>query len=187
MRSGNQILEQLEGIRNSINLADYQSVDPYIIDEAFLGLLKEWKQTWQSLAPYQNIIQHPRFRREDLANIWADYREIKENIEAVNRQLLGDKVELAVLSNEEPDFLLEELEALLGKFNEEGKLGLLKRKILPKVQKLLLECKVNGRAVRGPEDLQTVKFHLQRESWTKQLTIVMDNYLSQLGNYRRME
>ncbi|MCB0844910.1 MAG: hypothetical protein KDE26_16770, partial [Bacteroidetes bacterium] len=105
----------------------------------------------------------------------------KEKIETVNREMLSEKVDLGELAEEDPDYLLEELLSLKSKYNDEGKLGLFKRKILPKAQKSLLEVRINGRTIRGPQDLGVLQRKLQQTAWIKQLTIVMDNYLSQLG------
>ncbi|MCB0853606.1 MAG: AAA family ATPase, partial [Bacteroidetes bacterium] len=181
MEDGQKILDQIEKLSASVSTADYIGILPHHIDEAFLGRISIIKNLLKELAPYQKIFQHPRFNREDIAHIWEEYRELKEKIETVNREMLSEKVDLGELAEEDPDYLLEELLSLKSKYNDEGKLGLFKRKILPKAQKSLLEVRINGRTIRGPQDLGVLQGKLQQTAWIKQLTIVMDNYLSQLG------
>lgn len=175
------IWEEYHQLHANHNRSYQQEAASARIEEGFFKRIRTYIELQHALAPYQNILRHPRFDVGELADIWEDQKGLCESIEARLRDLISVQISLGELEEEEPEYVLEELESLLGKFNSQGKLGLLTKKLLPASQKQLLSSQINHRTVKGPEDLLWVKKKLEGDVWSKQLGIVMDNYLSRFG------
>ncbi|MEM7370025.1 MAG: AAA domain-containing protein [Bacteroidota bacterium] len=175
------ILTAHESILPSLDVGQFGSLDPESLDDAFLERLRYFVDLQAVIAPYQNILRHPRFDEEELASIWEEQASLCEAIDARSRELLSVTIHLGELEGEDPENLLEELLALLPKYNAQGKLGLLTKKLLPAKQRLLLGGMINQRPIRGREDLEWVKKKVECDAWTKQLGIVLDNYLQRFG------
>ena len=181
IQKAKSLLDEIEQITGEVDLNLYQGIDPALLDDQFLEKLETYHALFAALKPYQTILNHPRFDLDEIKTIWGENKPISQQIEENSRELLSLRISLEKLQNEDVDFLLEELDSLMGKYNSQGKLSLIKKKLLPQTQKLLLECKINHRSISSLDDLALLQKKLKNDSRIKQLGIIMDNYLSRFG------
>lgn len=177
---GRLILEQLEQAAIQMDFYPFQQVDIDSISPELLSQVQELLDQCASLAPYERLLQHPRFDARELAAVWEQTLPLCKQVEAGQDELLSVQVTLGE-STGDPDELLEALQALMAKYNAAGKLPLLKQKMLPAHQKRFFSMQVNGRTVQRLAHLVWIEKYLQQAATRKAMGIVMDNYLSRIG------
>ena len=176
-----ELLEEWTGLKEMIAVEAYRAIPIHHLDPAFLRRQKEIAEVWESLLPYQTLLRNPRFDAGEMKALWEEGLELCEGIEESRQELMKVQLELGELEKEDPKELLEEIASLRGKFNEQGKLFFLKRKMLSSRQKALLACLLNGRELKGPGDLSWMQKAIALTLRMQQLSILMDNYLGSLG------
>ncbi|MEZ4773269.1 MAG: AAA domain-containing protein [Bacteroidia bacterium] len=174
-----EIITALEKIEASLDLTAYVSTDTRLLEGEFFQMIEEMYAVWQEVSPWQPTLRHAELNIEELAAVFADYRDLRDEVELCSRDLIGWDVSGVI--GADPDEMLESLQKLLLKFGDAGKLNLLQKKLLPEAQRMFLLVTINGREVRGTEDLKIIESVLLQQSRLKKLSIVVNNALAFTG------
>ncbi|MDX2247967.1 MAG: AAA domain-containing protein [Bacteroidia bacterium] len=174
-----KIHTEWQKIKAKVDMTAYTEVETHLLENEFLLLLLEMYEGWREIAPWQEILRKSGRDIEELTYVFARYRDLREEAENAHSSLLAWKV--SGLPEADPDQMLESLQKLLEKWGDSDKLSLLQKKFLPENQRVFLAATVNGREVRGKEDLQVIENLLRQQSRLKKLTIVLNNAIAFSG------
>lgn len=172
--------ERLCEIERTVDLSEYQSLPPSCFDLAFLG-------EWEALQPHLSVlrrqadwVQHPNFRRDLLREVLLEHGQRLNQLDAQAAQFLAFAFDFRALGQSDPDQWLGSLLSLMDRYDRDGTLNLLTRKLLPKAEKAWYDCLINGQPVSSYRDLRKCADYLHWLAQQKQLRITVDNYLANL-------
>lgn len=173
--------QRLRRIEQTVDLSAYAMLPPSAFEEEFLAEWEALQPHLQVLQQSQPLWQHPQFHRELLQQVVLEYGERLNQLEAKAAQFLSFQFDLSPTGEADPDQMLTPLLDLMDKYDRDGTLSLLKRKLLPTAEKAFYQCRINGQPVSSYRDLRKVADYLQWLSSQKQLRITVDHYYQQLG------
>lgn len=170
------LLQELARLGSMVDQEAYQHADPEALrmmpDEVILKVSED--RSW--LKAHTPWMLEDQFNPDTLQDLLKQLERICAGWEQENRALLPYSFHLDPLTGTDWEEWKEESRLLWDKLNKG--LNRLQKTMLPKLQKKLLECKVNGRPIEQTEQLGLLIRAIDQKLRHKNWLIALRNYLA---------
>ncbi|MEL7341430.1 MAG: AAA domain-containing protein, partial [Bacteroidota bacterium] len=122
-------------------------IDTQALDEAFLQQLTGFRPVLEAWPQFKRWQTQVVLAPDRLLKLYKQWEFEIQQAELEREKLLAYQFSGAVLLEQEPEWLLQQLKSLLTKFGAKEKLSVLTRKFLSPAHKSLLACQLNGMAL----------------------------------------
>lgn len=173
------LADQIRRIEEVVDLTRYAQLPSTAFEPTFLDEWEAVQPHLQFLTQWRALWQHPGFRRSLLQQVVLEYGDRLNQLEARSAQFISFRFGLQPVMADGLDAVSSHLHNLMDKYDRDGTLSLLKRKLLPKPEKAFYECSINGKSVESYRDLRKIADFLKWQLDQQQLQATMENYFRQ--------
>ena len=168
-------------LHSRVDLVAYEQLPPHAFDEEVLVAWAEVQGHLSVLERNQDLLRSAAFRPDFLQKIWLKYGQQLNQLDALAAQFLSFKFDFSACSESQPEQLLELLLNLMGRYDRDGQLNLITRRLLPKAEKSFFDCHINGKAMSSYRDLRKAASYLQWQVNQENLRRTVENYFQHLN------
>jgi very-short-patch-repair endonuclease len=164
----------LSEIKEKINIADYDSIQPNCYTEKLkteIENIEKLYEQFQAQTIPNVLFNNQNFNLSLLKNILKQTEVLREQVKSANDKLLSYQLDLSAINETDPDILHLQINQLIVKFGESKTLGWLVKGLLDK----------NLKRLTGIDQLSIIEVELNKRKCLKQLSITFNNYLNSFG------
>lgn len=172
----NHLAKKAHEINQEVNLEAYDGLPMELFSEKSLDIWQELKCALTCLDEVVALFSHSKFRLNQLKSLLDKTRESRKLAEEGQHKYLHLQIEIPGELEGNTGKFWGDLNSLIGKFNSNGRLSLLKKNTLPSSEKTLFSINLNGKRPESLTDFEEIKQWLNWKIQFEQLEGLLHRY-----------